>query len=126
MSKSPRTPVVRLSRRATELARDIQDAHARRTGQTPPLATTVTRALEALDANLREEKWLSGAEAGLAVRDRVGQAIAQVVGQVATQLGATPIELALDADEMAGTLVVKLDGVATPIRFGAASPAAEN
>ena len=126
MAKPERTPVVRLSRRAANLAADIQDATSRRTGETPGLGDIVERALAALDANLRSQRWLSGPEAAEAVRDRVGQAIAAIVGQVATQLGATPIELALDADELAGTLVVKRDGVATPVRFGAASPAAEN
>ena len=126
MSKTTRTPVVRLSHRATTLVRNIQDAHARRTGTTPPLATTVTRALEALDANIREQRWLSGPEAAAAMRDRVGAAIAAIVGQVAVQLGAQPVELALDPDELGGVLVVRVDGTAVPIRFGAPSPAAEN
>ena len=126
MAKIERTPVVRLSRRAANLAADIQDAHSRRTGETPGLGDVVERALIALDANLREQRWLSGPESAAVMRDRVGAAIATIAGQIATQLGATPVELAVHPGELSGTLVVRVDGEALPVRFGVAQAPDEN
>ena len=105
----------------------LRDQLAAKAGRPLTLAETVARAVACLTDAHAEQRWLSASEAARALRARTQEAIAMVVGQIATALGHAPIRLTLSADGDSGTLdVVCPDGQPLAVGFSAAVEIAEH